>query len=106
MNEELERQIMDDLSGLVAEVLGDAFDGEIEFSPELSLLYDLGLESVEFIALLDCLHTRYGFPIETVVRATAAGTTLGDVRVGDLLAFIAKEGRRPNLDGASERRES
>ncbi|MBN1656107.1 MAG: hypothetical protein JXA30_20230 [Deltaproteobacteria bacterium] len=59
MVEQIKERMLHDLKELFIEILGEDFDHE-DITPETSLIYDLGLESLEFIAVLDAIHQRYG----------------------------------------------
>jgi acyl carrier protein len=52
--------VIDEITGILAEVLGEDFLLDTEVSAETSFSDDLALESIEFVELSERLQERYG----------------------------------------------
>ncbi len=55
--------LIEDIRQLLGEILGEDFSHE-EVNIGTSLIYDLGLESLEFIAVLDAIYQKYGVLVQ------------------------------------------
>jgi acyl carrier protein len=53
------KQIFDEVVQMLVEVLGDDFLLEVEVTPETTFADDLGVESIEFVALAEKMQDRY-----------------------------------------------
>ncbi|MEU9020008.1 acyl carrier protein [Actinomadura sp. NPDC048394] len=75
---------------MLAEVVGEDFLLDVEIGRDTSFNEDLGLESIEFVALADKLRDHYGDGVD--LAAFIAGMDIDeimDLTVGDLVDHIA-----------------
>jgi len=61
-----EDSILDDVVGMLVEVIGEDFLLEVEVTSETSFSDDLAVESIEFVALAEKLRERYGDKVDFV----------------------------------------
>jgi acyl carrier protein len=84
--------VLDDIAGILAEVLGAEFLVDIPITPGTSFSDDLALESIEFVELSEKLQEHYG---ERVNLATfIADMDIDEVMaitVGRLAGYIEAE---------------
>lgn len=59
--------VLDEITAMLAEVLGEEFLLDTEVTPETSFSDDLALESIEFVALSEKVQDRYGVRVNLVV---------------------------------------
>jgi len=84
-----EEPTLQQLSGMLQEVIGEDWDLEQPISAETSFADDLELESIEFVALAEKLHERYGSDVDFV--AWLSDKELEEIiglRVGDVVEYI------------------
>jgi acyl carrier protein len=75
---------------MLAEVVGEDFLLDVEIGRDTTFNEDLGLESIEFVALADKLRDHYGDGVD--LAAFIAGMDIDeimDLTVGDLVDHIA-----------------
>lgn len=87
-------------------VIGDEFLLDLEVTPEATFSRDIELESIEFVALAECLRQRYGGRVD--FTSFLAGLTIDEIlalTVGDLAGHITRSlrdtGASPDDGGAS-----
>lgn len=81
--------ILDEVRGLLAEVIGEEYVLDLEIELDTEFQADLEIESIEFVALAEKLLERYGERVDFV--AWLADKDIDDIiamTVGDLVAFI------------------
>ena len=61
-----EDRILDEVVGILVEVIGDDFLLDTEVTSETSFNDDLAVESIEFVALAERLRERYGDRVDFV----------------------------------------
>lgn len=88
MMQEERSSCLRELCSLVEDIVGDAFVGDLELSMDTSLIFDLGLESIEIIALLDQLRQRFGYPIERVLNVAESGQSIRDLQVHEVVELM------------------
>jgi acyl carrier protein len=79
-----------EITELLSELLGEDVVMAIGVEPESSLVADLELESIEFVALAEMISERYGEEVDFV--AWMADMDIDDITgltVGALAAFVA-----------------
>ncbi|MEW2359816.1 hypothetical protein [Spirillospora sp. NPDC029432] len=89
-DEVLYEAVQHEVVRMLVEVVGDDFLLETAVGPETTLNDDLALESIEFVALAERLHDRYGARAD--LAALVAGLDLDQIMrmtVGDLVEHIA-----------------
>lgn len=77
------------LAGMLQEVIGEDWDLEQPIELKTSFADDLELESIEFVALAEKLHERYGNDVDFV--AWLSEKELDEIiglRVGDVVEYI------------------
>ena len=77
------------VTGMIREVIGEDWELERPITAETSFADDLELESIEFVALAEKLHGRYGADVDFV--AWLSGKELNEIiqlRVGDVVEYI------------------
>lgn len=77
------------LAGMLQEVIGEDWDLEQPIGAETSFTDDLELESIEFVALAEKLHERYGKEVDFV--SWLSEKELDEIialRVGDVVEYI------------------
>ncbi|MDL4816013.1 acyl carrier protein [Actinomadura opuntiae] len=75
---------------MLAEVVGEDFLLDVEVDRDTTFNDDLGLESIEFVALADKLRDHYGDEVD--LAAFIAGMDIDEIMnltVGDLVDHIA-----------------
>ena len=81
--------VLAELSGMVREVIGEAWAEDVPITLETSFGNDLELESIEFVALAERLQGRYGQDVD--FAGWLAQKELGDIiglRIGQVVDFI------------------
>ena len=81
--------VLEDVRGMLAEVMGEDFVTEIDIELDTSFNLDLEVESIEFVALAELLHERYGRTID--FAGWLAGMEVDEIialTVGELVDFI------------------
>ena len=68
----LECEVRDTLRELIADILGLDLDDELTLDDDRLLAYELGLASIEFVALLDKMRERLGIRLEALLRGTSS----------------------------------
>lgn len=84
-------RILDELRQILADVAGEDLLLEVEITPSASFSDDLGLESIEFVALAEKLRERYDGRVD--VAAFVADMDIDamiDLTVGDVIAYIQR----------------
>lgn len=77
-----------EVQAALAELFGDELlDGDA-LTAQTSLLYDLGLESIEYVALFELLQTRFGLDLGRSELAQLDRSRLATLTVGDLAHLI------------------
>ena len=61
-----EDEILDEVVGILVEVIGEDFLLEVEVTSDTSFNDDLAVESIEFVALAEKLRERYGERVDFV----------------------------------------
>jgi acyl carrier protein len=83
-------EIVDDIAGMVREVVGEDYELDVEITAESSFSEDIEIESIEFVALGDLVQTRYGERIDLVGWFGELDLDeIIDLTVGELAEFIA-----------------
>ena len=59
--------VLDEITAILAEVLGEEYVSDIEVTLDTSLSEDLALESIEFVELSEKLQDRYGKRVNLAV---------------------------------------
>jgi acyl carrier protein len=75
-----EPEVLDEVIRLIAEVVGEDVLLGMEVTAETTFSDDLGLESIEFVALADKLRERYGAQVDLVAF-------LGDMDIDEIMAM-------------------
>jgi hypothetical protein len=75
------------IHGAVTSVLGEGWDAEHPLSLDTSLIYDLGLESLELVMIINELH-RLAPELDLVQRL--GGVEVKDLSVGDLVVLLGR----------------
>ncbi|HEU5001858.1 MAG TPA: phosphopantetheine-binding protein [Actinomycetota bacterium] len=86
----------------LVEVIGDEFLIDVEVTPATSFGGDLGLESIEFVALAEQLTNRYSGRVD--FTTFLAGLTIDEIlalTVGQLADHITASLARPVTQGTS-----
>ena len=81
--------VLDEIVGILAEVLGDDFLLDSEITPDTSFSDDLALESIEFVELSEKLQEHYGERVNLV--AFIADMDIDDIMaitVGQLVGYV------------------
>jgi acyl carrier protein len=81
--------ILDEVRGLLVEVIGEEYVLDLEIELDTEFQADLEIESIEFVALAEKLLERYGERVDFV--SWLADKEIDDIiamTVGDLVAFI------------------
>ena len=87
-------EVLADLQGILADIIGEDFLLEDEVTMETSFDQDLQLESIEFVTLAEKLLERYGEQVDFV--NWLAGMSLDDIialTVGQLVDFVVTAAR-------------
>jgi acyl carrier protein len=81
--------IVDDIAGMIREVVGEDYELDVEITAESSFSEDIEIESIEFVALGDLVQTRYGEKIDLVAWFGELDLDeIIDLTVGELAEFI------------------
>jgi acyl carrier protein len=72
--------VLDEVVRMIEEVVGEDVLLGIEVTPDTTFSDDLGLESIEFVALADRLRERYGDRVDLVAF-------LGDMDIDEIMAM-------------------
>ena len=72
--------VLDEVVRMIAEVVGEDVLLDMEVTPDTTFSDDLGLESIEFVALADKLRARYGDRVDLVAF-------LGDMDIDQIMAM-------------------
>ncbi|TQK50416.1 acyl carrier protein [Streptomyces sp. SLBN-118] len=83
-------QILAEITAMLVETVGDEFLLADEVTPDTTFNEDLALESIEFVALAELLHQRYGAAVDLI--AFLAEKDMEEIlamTVGDLVSHIA-----------------
>jgi acyl carrier protein len=75
-----EIDVLDQVVRMIVEVVGEEVLLGIEVTPDTTFSDDLGLESIEFVALADRLRERYGDRVDLVAF-------LGDMDIDEIMAM-------------------
>lgn len=72
--------VLDEVVRMIEEVVGEDVLLGMEVTPDTTFSDDLGLESIEFVALADKLRARYGDRVDLVAF-------LGDMDIDQIMAM-------------------
>jgi acyl carrier protein len=75
---QLECEVRETLRELIAEILGVDLDDELALDDDRLLAYELGLASIEFVALIDKIQQRMGIGLEALLRGTSSAADVLD----------------------------
>ncbi|WP_221760855.1 acyl carrier protein [Kibdelosporangium aridum] len=75
-----ESEVLDEVIRLIAEVVGEDVLLGMEVTADTTFSDDLGLESIEFVALADRLREQYGAQVDLVAF-------LGDMDIDEIMAM-------------------
>jgi len=81
--------VLDEIVGILADVLGPEFLVDTQITPETSFSDDLALESIEFVELSEKLQRHYGERVNLV--AFIADMDIDDIMaitVGQLVGYV------------------
>ena len=85
------QQILESLTEILREVVGEAWADEIEIDLETSFSNDLELESIELVALAEKVQARYGADVDFVGwLSTLELSEIIALRVGDVVDFVER----------------
>jgi acyl carrier protein len=90
LEHDLRAEVLQDVSELIVAVIGEDYLIDVDIDMDTSFQDDLEIESIEFVALAEQLHQRYGEEVDFV--AWLADKELDDIialTVGELVTFIA-----------------
>jgi acyl carrier protein len=91
MKDALEQQVLNDVAGMIRDVIGEDWADEVTIDMETSFAKDLELESIEFVALAERLKGRYGAGVDvTGWLGTMELKEILALRVGQLVEFITR----------------
>jgi len=83
--------ILDTVSKLVAEVIGEGYDLDLEITRDTSFSDDIELESIEFVALGEMLLEVYGDRVDLVAWFSELDVDqIIGLTVGQLVDFVAE----------------
>jgi acyl carrier protein len=85
----LTAQVLDEVRGVLADVIGEDYVSELDVEMETAFRADLDIESIEFVAMGEILRERYGDRIDFVEWLTTL--ELDDIialTVGELVDHI------------------
>lgn len=86
------------LRALLFDILGADFDDGAPLHRELSLVFDLGLESLELVELLERLRRQFGFGLEAMTEQLgAAWTDIAALNVGHVIDFVQQTRQRDTV---------
>jgi acyl carrier protein len=83
--------IVDDITAILAEVIGEDFLLDVEVTMETTFSHDLELESIEFVAMAEKLQERYAGGVD--FTAFLAGLEIDEIlalSVGQLAGHVAR----------------
>jgi acyl carrier protein len=81
--------VLDEIVGILAEVLGEDFLLDSEITPDTSFSDDLALESIEFVALSEKLQEHYGERVNLVAFISDMDIdAMMAITVGQLVGYI------------------
>ena len=90
MKDALEQQVLNDVAGMIRDVIGEDWADEVTIDMETSFAKDLELESIEFVALGEKLTERYGERVDFVGwLGTMDVDEIMGMTVGRLVVHIA-----------------
>ncbi|WP_327134935.1 acyl carrier protein [Streptomyces sp. NBC_01343] len=82
--------VLAEITGMLVEILGDEFLLAEEVTMSTSFNEDLALESIEFVALAELLHERYGSGVDLMgFLAEKDMDAILAMSVGELVAHIS-----------------
>ncbi|HEX3784805.1 MAG TPA: acyl carrier protein [Pseudonocardiaceae bacterium] len=80
--------VLTEVADMLRATMGD-FDNELDIRPESSFLDDLGMESIDVVALAGRLQTRYGKSVNFAQFVVGSDTALvTKLQVGQLVDHI------------------
>ncbi|MFD7834651.1 acyl carrier protein [Streptomyces sp. NPDC059761] len=83
--------ILAEITGMLVEILGDEFLLAEEVTMSTSFNEDLALESIEFVALAELLHERYGSEVDLMgFLAEKDMDAILAMSVGELVTHIGR----------------
>ncbi|UQX04466.1 acyl carrier protein [Streptomyces sp. RerS4] len=83
--------ILAEITGMLVEILGDEFLLAEEVTMSTSFNEDLALESIEFVALAELLHERYGSEVDLMgFLAEKDMDAILAMSVGELVTHISR----------------
>ncbi|MER6995559.1 phosphopantetheine-binding protein [Streptomyces sp. NPDC000410] len=83
--------ILAEITGMLMEIVGDEFLLADEVTPKTTFNEDLALESIEFVALAERLHERYGAEVDLMgFLAEKDMEAILAMSVGDLVDHITR----------------
>jgi acyl carrier protein len=89
MSEASEAQILSDIAGLLGELHGREYSGEL--GPETRFFADLGLASIDAVVLGEALERHYGKPLPFAdLMADLGRRTDRDMTMGELVSFLRR----------------
>lgn len=80
VDERTRTEVLATVSGLIAEVIGDEYAVATPISMTTSFSEDLEMESIEFVALAELVHSRYGPSIDVV-------SWIGDMELVEIMSL-------------------
>jgi acyl carrier protein len=81
--------VLDEITAILAEVLGEEFVSDVEITPDTSFSEDLALESIEFVELSEKLQDRYGTRVNLAIFfADMDIDTIMVLTVGQLVDYV------------------
>ncbi|MFD3542608.1 acyl carrier protein [Streptomyces sp. NPDC058662] len=87
----MESDILAEITGMLVRVVGDEFLLADEVTPKTTFNEDLALESIEFVALAELLHERYGSGVDLMgFLAEKDMEAILAMSVGELVDHIAR----------------
>ena len=77
------------VTGLIRDVIGEDWDLDEPVTVDTSFAHDLELESIEFVALAEQLHEKYGSRVDFVRWLSAKELDeIIQLKVGDVVEYI------------------
>jgi acyl carrier protein len=81
--------VLDEITAILAEVLGEEYVSDIEITLDTSFSEDLALESIEFVELSEKLQDRYGTRVNLAIFfADMDIDTIMVLTVGQLVDYV------------------
>ncbi|MER5733599.1 acyl carrier protein [Streptomyces sp. NPDC002138] len=94
-------RILAEITGMLVEIVGDEFLLAEEVTMATTLNDDLALESIEFVALAEQLHDRYGTEVDLMgFLAEKDMEAILAMSLGDLVTHIGRVTHRSPADTA------